>query len=173
MSSLILTVIGPDKPGLIEALASVVAGQGGNWLESRMTRLGGQFAGIVHVQISKEQHPGLIENLDTLQARGLTVSVFADGRLQPPSSGMQAEIEWVGNDRPGIVNQISHALAEYQVNVEELHTEVLSAPMAGGQIFQARAKVRLPENCQLASLRRQLEEVASDLQVDIRFQTGE
>jgi len=171
-TSLVLTVIGADRPGLIESLASTVAEHGGNWMESRMCRLGGQFAGIVHVEISQEEHPRLVEKLSDLQSKGLSISVFADAKGKASVKGGAAVIEIIGNDRPGIVNQISRALAEYGVNVEDLKTEVVSAPMAGGLIFQARADVFLPENCHLAELQRQLESVASDLQVDVRIRQG-
>jgi glycine cleavage system regulatory protein len=166
--SLILTVIGPDRPGIIESVASIVAAHGGNWMESRMCRLGGKFAGIVHLQVSQDEHPLLVEKLDDLQVQGLAISIFADVVSYSSAQGLRALVEIVANDRPGIVNQITHALAEYGVNVEELKTEVVSAPMSGGLIFQAKAKVLLPEECPLADLQRRMENLASDLQVDVK-----
>ena len=51
---LVMTVIGQDRPGLVESVAALVAENGGNWLESRMSRLGGHFAGILRVEVPGE-----------------------------------------------------------------------------------------------------------------------
>jgi glycine cleavage system regulatory protein len=169
-TSLVLTVIGIDRPGLIQAVAATVAQCGGNWLESRMCRLGGQFAGIVHVSVSEEAHPNLVENLGLLQEEGLTITVFADVNDFESPTGLSARLEIIGNDQPGIIRQITEILNEHQVNVEELQSEVLSAPMAGGLIFQAKTKIRLPASCHVHDLRKKLEALAADLQVDISFE---
>lgn len=169
MDKLIMTVVGLDRPGLVQATAALVTQCGGNWLESRLCRLGGQFAGIIHLEISSENHPHLIEKLDTLKSVGLTVALFADTSSESQVKGKIAVLEIVGNDRPGIVHQITQILSEHAVNVEELQTEILSAPMAGGLIFQAKAKIYLPEACSVGVLRKKLELLASDLQVDISF----
>lgn len=166
--SLVMTVIGKDRPGLVESVASLVAEHGGNWLESRMSRLGGQFAGIVHVEVPAEKEQSLTKGLQSLDARGLTVVVHPDQR--PAAEARQTNIlEIVGQDRPGIVRQISHTLAEFGVNVEELQTECASAAMSGETLFKARAVLNVPESCDVAELRRTLEKIAGDLIVEISF----
>jgi len=164
-----MTIIGQDRPGLVEAVAGVVAEHGGNWLESRMSRLGGQFAGILRIEIPAEREAALNRALTQLQARGLAIVVHPD-RPQPAAGARTMTlIEVVGHDRPGIVRQISHALASHGVNVEELHTELQSAPMSGEILFKAQARLSLPPNCSLAELRKELEKIAADLIVDISF----
>lgn len=168
--ALVMTVIGQDRPGLVDTVAGLVAEHDGNWLESRMSRLGGQFAGILRVEVPEEQMPPLSAALRRLETQGLTVVVHAD---QPPpaaSSPRLSLLQIVGQDRPGIVRQISHALAGYGVNVEELHTECSSAAMSGETLFTARAKLSLPAECNVAELRRRLEKIAGDLIVDLTFQ---
>src|SRR6266498_4366947 len=61
--TLVMTVIGRDRPGLVDSLAGLVAQHGGNWLDSRMSRLGGQFAGILRVQIPVEREAPLVRSL--------------------------------------------------------------------------------------------------------------
>jgi glycine cleavage system regulatory protein len=164
-----MTIIGDDRPGLVDSVASIVAENGGNWLESRMSRLGGQFAGIVHVDAPAEYAEALKEALKALHARGLTVVVHSDQR--PPVSVRRTNIlEIVGQDRPGIVWQISHTLAEFGVNVEELQTECASAAMSGETLFKARAVLSIPESCNVAELRRNLERIAADLIVEISLE---
>jgi glycine cleavage system regulatory protein len=163
---LVLTVIGLDRPGHVDALSSVVASHGGNWLESRMCHLGGQFAGIVRVEVAGENEHALRQALKELGLGGLQVTVTRDevGASDLPRRTMVLDI--VGNDRPGIVRQISHALAERGVNVEELHTECTSAPWTGEPLFEAKLRIHIPETCALTDLRRDLETITSDLMVD-------
>lgn len=167
-SQLVLTLIGKDRPGLVDALASVVADHGGNWLDSRMCHLGGEFAGILRIELPAEREADLTTALANLGSRGLQVVVRNDGAesATPPAG---ATIEIVGQDRPGIVKQISKALAQHQVNVEELHTERTSAPMSGEMLFQATIEVTAPVGCDVGALRQSLEKIAADLMVEIRF----
>jgi len=164
---LVMTVIGPDRPGLVESVAALVAEHGGNWLESRMSRLGGHFAGILRVEVPGEHEPPLVAALKKLDSRGLTVVVHPDQPKPIPASPRQSVLEIVGQDRPGIVREISRALASFGVNVEELHTECASAAMSGETLFRASARLSLPESCDTAQVRQQLERIAADLIVEI------
>jgi glycine cleavage system regulatory protein len=166
---LVMTIIGADKPGLVESVADLIASHGGNWLESRMSRLGGQFAGILRAEISVEKEQALIASLKSLSSRGLAVVVHADERKPEPPPGRVRLLEIVGQDRPGIVRQISRTLAGYGVNVEDLHTECASAAMTGETLFKARAKLRVPDSADVEQIRQSLEKIASDLIVDVSF----
>ena len=169
--SLVMTLLGEDRPGLVDSVATIVSEHGGNWLESRMSRLGGQFAGIVRVEVAAETEPALVRALEDLAERGLSVIVHSD---RPPPGQKQPRLsllEIVGHDRPGIVRQISHALADFGVNVEELHTECSSAAMSGEPLFKARACLSIPESCNVAELRRALEKIAADLIVDVSLES--
>lgn len=167
LSTLVMTVIGPDRPGLVELLAARVAEQGGNWLESRMCRLGGQFAGIVRVEIATDKSEDLAAALGTLQTKGLRIVTEAELASVAKSTGTLAVLELVGQDRPGILHQISRVLATHRVNVEELSSERVSAPMDGTMLFQAQIHVLMPPQVSMASLRADLEKIASDLMVDV------
>src|SRR5437763_13035762 len=165
--SLVMTVIGGDKPGLVDSLAGIVADHGGNWLESRMSRLGGQFAGILRVQVAAEKEAALVGALKKLEPEGLTVVVHSDRPDPAQSERALVFLEIVGQDRTGIVHQISHALASHGVNVEDLQSECGSAAMSGETLFKARARLHLPISCNLAALRQELEKIAADLIVDL------
>lgn len=168
MSDLVLTLIGPDRPGLVEAVAEVIAAHGGNWLESRMAHLAGKFAGVLRVEAPAEQTAALTVALSKLQDQGLRVMAEASTQVAEPS-GRTMELELVGLDRPGIVREISQLLAREGVNVEELHTDRSSAPMSGEMLFSARARVRLPAQADTGRLRAGLERMASDMMVEIRL----
>src|ERR1043166_7129384 len=140
--SLVMTLIGPDKPALVDALATLVASHGGNWLESRMMHLSGQFAGILRIQPPAEGEAIFRSKLPSLEEQGLKVVIHS---AMPPSfpavERKLVKLNLVGQDRPGIVQQISRALAQNGANVEELETELSSAPMSGETLFKAQAIV--------------------------------
>jgi glycine cleavage system regulatory protein len=166
---LVMTVIGADRPGLVESVAALVAEYGGNWLESSMSRLGGQFAGILRVEVPGDRERSLVSALEGLTAKGLHVVVHTD---QPPPAAEASRLsilDIVGHDRPGIVRQISHTLASAGVNVEELHTECSSAAMSGESLFKAHAKLSIPGSVDVPELRSKLEQIAADLIVEISF----
>jgi glycine cleavage system regulatory protein len=162
-----MTLIGADKTGLVESVARAVAEHDGNWLESRLCRLGGEFAGILRIEIPTEKKSGLLDALQKIP--GLNVTVRADENKIAPSNARQTKLEIVGHDRPGIVREISAALARANVNVEEFSSEVVSAPMSGENLFKAQARLQLPERCDLAALKKDLEKIAADLLVDVSF----
>lgn len=162
--ALVLTVIGRDRPGLVETLAALVTEHGGNWLESRMNRLGGEFAGLLRCDLPPDHEEAFRQALGRLDA--LTATVRRDASPQARVATF-ATLDLVGHDRPGIVRQLAAALAARGVNVEELVTECASAPMSGEALFKARARLALPHDLELAILRSDLERVASDLLVEI------
>jgi glycine cleavage system regulatory protein len=167
MSDLVLTLIGPDRPGLVEALAQPIAAHGGNWLESRMAHLAGQFAGILRVEVPDERAAALVDALRRLEERGLRVTVEVGPRPAPPSARRILVVDLVGLDRPGIVREISHVLAERGVNIEELATDRSTAAMSGELLFRSRARVAVPPQVDPGELRARLEKVAADLMVQV------
>jgi glycine cleavage system regulatory protein len=171
MPSLILTLIGPDRPGLVDSLATVIRQQNGNWLESRMSHLAGHFAGIVRVDVAKENADALVHQLEGLEQRGLSVVVRRDesGELAANAAGTVIWMELVGNDRPGIVQEVTHVLSENQVNVEEFQTQWSGAPNSGAPLFRASAELRLPPDRTMDELQKALEAIAIDLMVDIKL----
>jgi glycine cleavage system regulatory protein len=170
LATLVMTVIGADRPGLVRLVSACVADHGGNWLESRMCRLGGQFAGILRVEVDEARRAELREALAGLDTQGLRVILHPEAAATAPSEGSLAGIDVVGHDRPGILRSVSAVLAQHGLNVEDLASERVSAPMGGGTLFQARALVRVPAAASLAAVRADLEKIASDLMVDVRVQ---
>ena len=170
--SLVVTVIGPDRPGLVESLAETVAEHGGNWLESRMAHLAGQFAGILRVEVAAEQAENLQSAIAALSQQGIDSLVHADAAGRPVRDQPTLRLDLVGHDRQGIVKEITGVLADLQANVEELETEAAAAANTGQPLFRASICLRLPSHITAAALRAALEGVAADLMVDIKA-TGE
>ena len=171
MQSLVMTVIGRDRPGLVEQLAAVIQDHGGNWEESRMAQLAGEFAGLLRVRVPSARAADLETALGSLD--DVSVVVARAPAAAPAGGTRLLALEVVGQDHPGIVHALASALAALGVNVEELETEVASAPMSGELLFRARSKLQAPSSLALEELREQLERLAADLIVDIRLDEPE
>jgi glycine cleavage system regulatory protein len=172
MATLVLTVIGDDRSGLVSALSGVVTDHGGSWERSHMARLAGKFAGIVVVAVADDRVDQLLDALLPLQAQGL-LEIRAE-RGDDSTSGreeVRLNLALVGADRPGIVHTISRALAARDVGIEELQTAAREAPMAGGMLFEAEATLVAPSGTSLDDMRALLEELADELMVDLTLST--
>lgn len=168
MATIILTVIGDDRPGLVSALSAPVKAHGASWNRSEMSHLAGKFAGIVLVTVPDERLDALTADLAGLGAQGLQVTVE---RADEPVARetVRLHLELLGADHPGIVAEVSAALAEHGVSIEELTTEVREAPMAGGTLFEARAILSAASSTSTDTLGSMLEGLADELMVEIRL----
>lgn len=167
---LVLTVLGEDRPGLVESLSQVIAAHDGNWLESRMSRLAGKFAGILRASVPESELEALTATLRQLESQGLRLLIEWGTNDEPAQAHQILKLDLIGNDRMGIIHDISQSLAAYGVNIDELNTDYLSAPMSGEMLFKATARIRVPLEVAVADLQTHLEHIAQDLMVDIALE---
>ncbi len=168
MTTLILTVAGADRPGLVAAVADVVEAHGGNWENSSLAELAGTFAGVIEVSVATERTDELQDALRGLQGQGLlTLAVLTGSPVDTDAEDQMLEIRVLGNDRSGIVREVSNVLSAHDLSIEELATETRDAAMAGGRLFEASVIARVPASVDLDALRRDLERIATEIQVDI------
>ncbi|THE09022.1 amino acid-binding ACT protein [Microbacterium oleivorans] len=167
MAHLVLTVVGDDRPGLVNALAEQVSAAGGNWERSELAELAGAFAGIVLVSIDDESEADLIAALEGLDGM-LRVTVHG-GRVAPASDAVERalEVTVLGNDRPGIVRDVTAAIAAHALSIDTFRSRTLEAPMAGGTLFEATVAFRVPAGADAALVTAALEELAGEIQVDL------
>lgn len=168
-TSLVLTLIGDDKPGIVEQLANQLLTAGANWEESRMARLSGKFAGLLRVSVDAAQADALTARLRSSGIAGLTVVVERSGGAEPTAI-RTIGLELIGHDQPGIVRNIARVLASRGVNIEELETDTTSAAMSGDTLFRARAMLSVPASVSAEHLREELEALAGELMVDITLE---
>jgi glycine cleavage system regulatory protein len=170
MTTLVLTLLGQDRAGLVSAVSRVISEHDGSWERSQMAHLAGTFAGIVEVSCPAAQVEALVAGIEELAAQGLRITVerAGDGG-STASEGRRLSLHLVGADRPGIVAEVTTLLAGHGVNVEELSTRVVDAAMAGGTLFEADAVVGVPAGVDVAALETALEALADELMVDLDF----
>ena len=172
MATFILTVTGDDRAGLVSDLAAPIKAHGASWERSQMTRLAGKFAGIVLVTVADQRHDALVADLRALAAHGGLQMVLERTDEPVERESLRLQLELLGADHPGIVAEISAALADRGVSIEELSTDVRDAPMAGGMLFEARAVLNAPPTTSTEALRATLEGLADELMVEIRLSDG-
>lgn len=163
---LVLTFIGNDRPGLVGQLSNTVTAHGGNWLESRMSRLAGKFAGVARISAPAGQAEELANALRKLDSDGLMVTVET-GHDAADTPARKLTLSIIGPDRPGIVREVSHALHARQINVDDMETDVVSAPMTAEALFTATATLRLPDGEDRIALEETLDAIGERLGVEI------
>ena len=166
MALLVLSVVGSDRPGLTRALAGAVLSAGGNWLESHLSRLGGLYVGSVLIELPADSVDALRAAVEAVDAQGLEVRVApASAGSAPPGEALQLDL--VGQDRTGIVSQVTAVLSGLETNIETLKTWVGAEPHSGIPLFHMQARARLPVGLQASEVQAALQEISAEIMVDI------
>lgn len=166
MAQLVLTVVGDDRVGLVQALAAAVSDAGGNWEQSELAELAGAFAGIVLVTVPQTRSAELVAALERLDGL-LRITVHAGTTTSAAEPGRQLTFTVLGNDRPGIVRDVTAAVRAHALSIDALTSRTLDAPMAGGMLFEATLAVRIPDDADTALIVAELEQLAGEIQVDL------
>lgn len=165
--SLVITVIGPDRPGIVSLLSERGQALGGNWAESHMASVAGQFAGIIHLQVPAENAEGLISSLRELEAQDLHMVIVRGDGTSMIEKRRVLRLEVVAQDRSGIIRDISRCLSDRGVSIRELYTEFSSGAWSAENLFKATAQLLIPTELKIETLRHDLETLGNDLIVDL------
>lgn len=172
MTTLVLSVVGSDRPGLTQALAEAVLSAGGNWLESRLSQLGGLYVGSVLVELDADRVEALRSAVSAVDARGLEVRI-APAVAGHSAAGEAVRFSLVGADQPGIVHQVTAILSGLDVNIETFQTEVTAEPHSGAPLFHMDARLRLPHGLAAEAVQTALEDISAEIMVDISLSPAE
>jgi glycine cleavage system regulatory protein len=164
---LVLTFVGDDRPGLVNAIAETVAACGATWLESRSARLAGKFAGVVLVSVPDDRVTGLELSLRDLAHEGLRIAIERGASAAAEKRLRIVTLDILGRERPGIVRDVTQALNRLGVNIEEFMSGLESEPFTGAEMFRAKARLSVPDGLKLDDLRKALERLAGEIMVDL------
>lgn len=167
--SLVVTILGTDKPGLVSSISEVLESHGANWSESRMAHLAGKFAGILQVSVDETNIEALTIALDDLQSKGLKIQIETAQTSEKTPATKTLNVEILCQDRVGIINDVTEVLAKLNVNIEELDSTVKEASMAGGMLFSAELTLGLPKGVSADEVEDSLEEMSDQLMIDINL----
>ncbi|WP_151447814.1 ACT domain-containing protein [Lacisediminimonas profundi] len=166
-TSLVVSIVGADRHGIVSSLADRAQRYGANWAASRMTRIAGEFAGMVHFEVPRENADALANALRGLESSGLQVVVAKSDGAKVSDSMKSVELELVGDDRVGIVSSLTKILAERGISIENIHTEIVRSGVSGKQTFKIGAHLLVPAKLSVDDLRQQLGTLAHEMVVDI------
>lgn len=167
MSELVVTAVGPDRPGIAADFTGHVREAGANLADSRMMNLRGQFALIVLVEGTPEVLEGLKSRLRESGTKlGLTFDFSAAPKAES-GKGVPFRLKTYSMDQPGIVHKVTTFLREQSINIEELETSLESAAFMGTPVFTMEILMLVPSAASVKALRRALEELADTLNCDI------
>jgi glycine cleavage system regulatory protein/folate-dependent phosphoribosylglycinamide formyltransferase PurN len=166
-TSLVVTVMGPDRPGIVRLLSDRAQRFGANWAASRLSRLAGEFAGMVHFEVPRENADALATSLRGLESSDLKLVIAKSDSSQLVAGLRGVELELVGDDRVGIVSTLTRILAESGISIEHIHTEIVGTNAAAPKTFKVAAHLLVPNALSSEELRRRLETVASEMMLDI------
>lgn len=169
-TSIVLTIIADDQPGIVNTVSQVLYKYDGTWTESSMASLAGQFAGILLASVAGDQAQACVKELQGLKDQGLNVIAHISEEMPASRETREYILNLVGNDRRGIVHDITTILARHDVNVQNLETVVESVAMGGGEVFKAKAQLIVPTNTDIDVLEIELEAIANELMVDISLE---
>ncbi len=169
-TSIILTIIADDQSGIIETVSNALQKYDGNWTHSSMSSLAGQFAGILLASVPEDKTEACLAELKALESEGLRIIVRTSSGEPTAENVEEFSMQLVGNDRPGIIHDITRVLAAHKVSVIDLETSVEAASMGGGELFKARASLLVPASSDVFAIESELEDIANDLMVDISFE---
>ena len=172
LTNIICTFISTDRIGLIDDVASCISICGGNWLESNMSKLSGQFAGIVSISVPIDKKENLIKELNKLNKNDILIHLSEDIPIKDnmPEHIMadnNINISVIGNDRPGIIQSISHALNIYEVNIHNMQTTLVSAPMSAEKLFNAELMIERKTPSDIEKLKEIFAKISEDLSINI------
>lgn len=163
MKTLVATIIGPDKTGLVKKLATLIKQHNGSWQASAISELAGYFAGIVEIRVPQEHSQALDEALQQLP--DLQIQLLE--AKQPALQGQKLKLTVTANDRIGIIDEVTDVLNRLNISVNTLKTDSYAAPTTGTMLFEAISVLTLPNGQALHDLQDRLEALSDDLVVDI------
>lgn len=169
MAEIVITAVGPDRPGLVNDLSGYLLDAGGNIADSRMVNLRGQFAVLLLVEANDAEAANIRRGVVAAGARfGLHVTLGPDappaGRLD---SGVPFRLRTYAMDQPGIVHRLTHLLHRRGVNIEELQTRLQPGSYTGTPLFTMEMRLTVPTSVPVKQLRTELEELCGSLNCDV------
>jgi len=165
---LVLSFITDDRPGLIEEISAVIERHSGNWMESRLSQLSGKFAGILHISMPEEHIPALETELQRLSDAAYSWLLEHTQATTNNSICHSLTIDLVGNDRPGIVHDVSERLLAMGLNIEDMHSRFEDAPMSSEILFRATIRISAEVEIDEEQLEQQLESLTNELMIEIQ-----
>lgn len=172
MISCVVSAIGIDRPGFVNAITRAIKAAGGNIEQQRSARVADEYAvTILFTTPSAAAAEEAMQALNQLAGEALTIRArrtdSAHGLIA--GVGTAAKIVASGADQPGVLDALTSLLVQHRVNIDAMDFDTESAPMTGEALFRMDATVSIPASIDASELRRQLRALEDEYNFDILF----
>lgn len=169
MAELVITAVGPDRPGLVNELSGFLLDAGANIADSRMVNLRGRFAVLLLVEAGDDAARIVRERASAAGARmGLQITLGPEAPPAAPAGpGVPYRLRTYAMDQPGIVHRITRLLHTHGVNIEELQTRLQPGSYTGTPLFSMEMRLTVPARVAVKQLRAELDELCGSLNCDV------
>ncbi|MAE65446.1 MAG: hypothetical protein CMJ18_14340 [Phycisphaeraceae bacterium] len=173
MEPLIITAVGPDRPGLVDELTKLLLDAGSNVADSRMVNLRGQFALLMLAEVEGGRGDEIGRLLaDAADRLGLAIQCAPQAAPSAAAEGVPMRLRTYAMDQPGIVHRVTHVLHEHRVNIEQLHTQLEAGAHSGTPLFTMELAMTVPATVPIRELRATLDELCDELNCDFELTRG-
>ncbi len=170
---IVLTAIGPDRPGLVDEISAFLAARDINIEDSRMAVLGGEFAVILLGGGGADIYDKLKNSLTPLE-KSTGLAIYLKPTLAPHerkiTPALPHRLTATSMDHPGIVHEITRILHKRNINIQSMDTRVSQAPLSGAPIFNMKCVISVPVGEKLSSIRKELEKLGDRMDIDIEIE---
>ena len=160
---LMVTVSGSNQADLIKILSDKTDVLGGKWLNSKISHIDAYVAGLIKIEIDSENVEQLITEFKALDIKVETANLGAVTHEKPTPLDLCID----GKDRPGLVRHITQVLSDNSIKVENMECSRLGVPAIGGTLFTSHFKIIVDEQFDKTILVSSLQDIASDLIIDL------
>ncbi len=164
---LVLSAIGADRNGLVDALTKAIKEAGCNIVDSRMAVMGGEFAMLMLLSgtwdtVAKIENvfPRLERKLDLIIVSKRTAGRNTEDWIMPYA------VEVVSVDKPGIVHELAHFFSSREIGIEDMYTSNYSAQRTSTPMFSLHMTIGVPANSSIAALRSEFMDFCDQLNLD-------
>jgi len=165
----VISTIGPDRSGIVEAVSGWLLAAGANIEESRMAVLGGEFATIILVSGPSGILAKLFASQAVLEAsHGLHIFVReSQAEAGAPAPMLRYELHGTALDQAGIIFMVSQQLAGRHINNVSAETSTEPAPFSGAPVFHFRMEIDIPAGTPIGQVRAALSELGDRENLDL------
>lgn len=170
---MILFALSKNRLGIVDEVSSYLFNRKANILDSRMAVMGGHFSITCLFSCSSLELENIKADMKFLTDLGLATSLHeADN---PDSMQTEASIplklEVFSMDHPGIIQNVVHILKENNVCILSLETKLKPMPHTGAPMFDLNLEASVPESVSIEAVKEKLEELASEMDLDLSFKS--
>ena len=164
---LVISAVGSNRDGLVDALAKAIKDAGCNILDSRMAVLGGEFSMMLLLVGAWDAIVKVEGTLPRLEAKhGIKfVSKRTEARKPGPSL-MPYAVDVVSSDHSGIVYDIAKFFSDREIGIEDMYTSSYPAVHSGTRMFSLHMTLSVPTNNSIATLRGEFMDLCDNLNLD-------